>query len=94
VLVGFAGLGRMGRPVARHLPGAGHKVVAYDPAVPPDAVPDDLRAAGVEFAREHDVVLPVAITVGRDLDAARDAGLADRDMAEVLYQLRSHQEDR
>jgi hypothetical protein len=48
----------------------------------------------LELAREHDVDLPVATTVGRGLDAAREAGLADRDMAEVLYQLRHHQEGR
>ena len=45
--VGFAGLGRMGRPMARHLAAAGHRVVAYDPAVHADAVPTDLATAGV-----------------------------------------------
>jgi 3-hydroxyisobutyrate dehydrogenase-like beta-hydroxyacid dehydrogenase len=49
---------------------------------------------GLELARQHDVELPVATTVGRGLEAARDAGLDDRDMAEVLYQLRHHQEER
>jgi 3-hydroxyisobutyrate dehydrogenase-like beta-hydroxyacid dehydrogenase len=49
---------------------------------------------GLELAREHGVDLPVATTVGHGLDAAREAGLADRDMAEVLYQLRHHQEGR
>ena len=41
--VGFAGLGRMGRPMARHLAVAGHQVVAYDPAVPAGSVPVELR---------------------------------------------------
>ena len=45
--VGFAGLGRMGRPMARHLAAAGHRVVAYDPAVHADTVPADLATAGV-----------------------------------------------
>ena len=41
--VGFAGLGRMGRPMARHLAVAGHQVIAYDPAVPAGSVPVELR---------------------------------------------------
>ncbi|TQM33368.1 NAD(P)-dependent oxidoreductase [Nocardia bhagyanarayanae] len=31
MLIGFAGLGRMGRPMATHLAAAGHTVLAYDP---------------------------------------------------------------
>jgi len=31
VLIGFAGLGRMGQPMARNLARAGHTVLAYDP---------------------------------------------------------------
>jgi len=31
MLIGFAGLGRMGRPMANHLARAGHTVLAYDP---------------------------------------------------------------
>jgi 3-hydroxyisobutyrate dehydrogenase-like beta-hydroxyacid dehydrogenase len=31
MLIGFAGLGRMGRPMAAHLAAAGHTVHAYDP---------------------------------------------------------------
>jgi NAD-binding of NADP-dependent 3-hydroxyisobutyrate dehydrogenase/Domain of unknown function (DUF4440)/NAD binding domain of 6-phosphogluconate dehydrogenase len=45
---------------------------------------------GLELAREHDVDLPVAATVGRLLEEAREAGLADRDMAEVLRLLHDH----
>ncbi|MEU4413244.1 NAD(P)-dependent oxidoreductase [Nocardia salmonicida] len=33
MLIGFAGLGRMGRPMAAHLAAAGHTVLAYDPHV-------------------------------------------------------------
>ncbi|WP_039804693.1 NAD(P)-dependent oxidoreductase [Nocardia araoensis] len=33
MLIGFAGLGRMGRPMAEHLAAAGHTVLAYDPIV-------------------------------------------------------------
>ena len=33
--------------MARHLAAAGHRVVAYDPAVPADAVPTDLATAGI-----------------------------------------------
>lgn len=45
---------------------------------------------GLELAREHDLDLPVATTVGRVLEEARGAGLADRDMAEVLQLLSNH----
>ena len=45
---------------------------------------------GLELAREHHLDLPVATTVGRVLEDARRAGLADRDMAEVLRLLRGH----
>lgn len=31
MLIGFAGLGRMGNPMVRHLLAAGHSVLAYDP---------------------------------------------------------------
>ena len=37
--------------------------------------------------------LPVATTVGRALEEARTAGLADRDMAEVLRLLRNHHQE-
>ena len=51
---------------------------------------------GLELAREHSLDLPVATTVGRVLEEAREGGLADRDMAEVLRLLRDHhsQEER
>src|SRR5919112_5136105 len=50
--VGFAGLGRMGRPMARHLALAGHRVVGYDPAVPAGAVPPELEVARVEVGED------------------------------------------
>jgi 3-hydroxyisobutyrate dehydrogenase-like beta-hydroxyacid dehydrogenase len=37
----------VGRPMDRHLAAAGHRVVAYDPAVHADTVPADLATAGV-----------------------------------------------
>ncbi|MET8429063.1 NAD(P)-dependent oxidoreductase [Nocardia sp. NPDC004860] len=44
MLIGFAGLGRMGLPMATHLARAGHTVLAYDPAV--ERVPAELTLAG------------------------------------------------
>jgi 3-hydroxyisobutyrate dehydrogenase-like beta-hydroxyacid dehydrogenase len=44
VLIGFAGLGRMGRPMARNLARAGHTVLAHDPAV--EAAPDEVTVVG------------------------------------------------
>jgi 3-hydroxyisobutyrate dehydrogenase-like beta-hydroxyacid dehydrogenase len=41
VLIGFAGLGRMGRPMATHLAQAGHAVLAYDPML--DVAPEGLN---------------------------------------------------
>ncbi|MGW6426560.1 NAD(P)-dependent oxidoreductase [Nocardia sp. NPDC055053] len=35
MLIGFAGLGRMGKPMAEHLAAAGHTVLAYDPLAHP-----------------------------------------------------------
>ena len=46
--VGFAGLGRMGRPMVRHLAAAGHRVIGYDPAVRAGDVPADLQVPGIE----------------------------------------------
>jgi 3-hydroxyisobutyrate dehydrogenase/2-hydroxy-3-oxopropionate reductase len=43
VLIGFAGLGRMGRPMAARLARAGHQVLAHDPGL--DRVPDGLTSA-------------------------------------------------
>ncbi|MFJ9778977.1 NAD(P)-dependent oxidoreductase [Amycolatopsis sp. NPDC101161] len=49
MLIGFAGLGRMGRPMATHLARAGHTVLAHDPGL--DRVPDGITAvAAAELA--------------------------------------------
>ena len=44
---------------------------------------------GLELAREHALDLPLASTVGRVLERAREAGLADKDMAEILRLVQS-----
>jgi 3-hydroxyisobutyrate dehydrogenase-like beta-hydroxyacid dehydrogenase/ketosteroid isomerase-like protein len=51
VLIGFAGLGRMGRPMARNLARAGHEVLAYDPVLAASADDPDLAAHGVRLVR-------------------------------------------
>lgn len=52
MLIGFAGLGRMGRPMARNLARAGHEVVAFDPVLATASEPDpDLAADGVRLVR-------------------------------------------
>jgi 3-hydroxyisobutyrate dehydrogenase-like beta-hydroxyacid dehydrogenase len=70
VLIGFAGLGRMGGPMAANLARAGHAVLGYDPvAAPPEGV---RRAASVrELAGAALTVsmLPDAATTGELLDA-------------------------
>lgn len=43
MLIGFAGLGRMGGPMAAHLARAGHTVLGFDPVAAP---PDGVRAIG------------------------------------------------
>lgn len=55
--IGFAGLGRMGRPMAAHLAEAGYRVVAYDPATlrPPTGVAltdsvDELAHASISIS--------------------------------------------
>ncbi|MEV0080010.1 NAD(P)-dependent oxidoreductase [Nocardia neocaledoniensis] len=42
MLIGFAGLGRMGKPMATHLAAAGHTVLAYDPVA--QQLPASLRS--------------------------------------------------
>lgn len=44
MLIGFAGLGRMGRPMAQNLARAGHTVLAHDPAV--GSAPDEVTVVG------------------------------------------------
>ena len=57
-VVGFVGLGNMGRVLCANLVAAGHRVVAYDVAGP-DRVPDGARPAAdvADVARQADVVV-------------------------------------
>jgi 3-hydroxyisobutyrate dehydrogenase-like beta-hydroxyacid dehydrogenase len=75
MLVGFAGLGRMGRPMARHLVEAGHQVLAYDPAVPADSVPDELRDAGVEVTDDVTRLADTEVSLSMLPDAAATESL-------------------
>jgi 2-hydroxy-3-oxopropionate reductase len=65
--VGFIGLGRMGRPMARHLVRAGRRVVVWNRSAGPAA---ELAAAGAEVARTPAGVAqaaPIVITMLPDL---------------------------
>ena len=73
--VGFAGLGRMGRPMARHLALAGHRVVGYDPAVASGAVPPELEAAGVEVVEDGSRLAETEVSVSMLPDAAATESL-------------------
>jgi 3-hydroxyisobutyrate dehydrogenase-like beta-hydroxyacid dehydrogenase len=73
--VGFAGLGRMGRPMARHLALAGHRVVGYDPAVPAGAVPPELAVAGVEVVEDASRLAATEVSVSMLPDAAATESL-------------------
>jgi 3-hydroxyisobutyrate dehydrogenase-like beta-hydroxyacid dehydrogenase len=44
VLIGFAGLGRMGRPMAHNLARAGHTVLAHDPVIA--SAPEEVTVVG------------------------------------------------
>lgn len=49
--IGFAGLGRMGVPMATHLLAAGHSVIAYDLYLTgPGSLPESLRGKGIQIA--------------------------------------------
>ncbi|GAA4433527.1 2-hydroxy-3-oxopropionate reductase [Actinokineospora soli] len=67
MLIGFAGLGRMGRPMAAHLVRAGHTVLAHDPHVdrPPVGVTTLASAAGLAEA-------PLTISMLPDGPSTRD----------------------
>jgi 3-hydroxyisobutyrate dehydrogenase-like beta-hydroxyacid dehydrogenase len=73
--VGFAGLGRMGRPMARHLAAAGHRVVAYEPAVHADTVPADLATAGVRVTDDPRQVGRAEVSLSMLPDAAATEAL-------------------
>ncbi|AVH98767.1 MULTISPECIES: NAD(P)-dependent oxidoreductase [Streptomyces] len=75
MLIGFAGLGRMGLPMASHLAWAGHTVLGYDPVL--DRAPYGTTLAGspAELARA-----PLTISMLPDGAATRafvEQGLAD-----------------
>lgn len=73
--VGFAGLGRMGRPMARHLVTAGHRVLGYDTAIPADAVPGELRIPGIEITDDLARLSETEISVSMLPDAAATESL-------------------
>lgn len=73
--VGFAGLGRMGRPMVRHLALAGHRVVGYDPAVPSGALPPELEGAGIEVVGEASRLAGTDVSVSMLPDAAATEAL-------------------
>ncbi|MFC9790358.1 NAD(P)-dependent oxidoreductase [Rhodococcus sp. NPDC127528] len=50
MLIGFAGVGRMGAPMARRLLDAGHTVVAYDLYLSSDTLPECLRDVDITVA--------------------------------------------
>jgi 3-hydroxyisobutyrate dehydrogenase-like beta-hydroxyacid dehydrogenase len=73
--VGFAGLGRMGRPMARHLAAAGHRVVAYDPAVRPDTGPAAPGGTGIEVTDDVTRIGETDVSVSMLPDAAATESL-------------------
>jgi len=73
--VGFAGLGRMGRPMARHLAAAGHQVVAFDPAVGAGAVSGELASAGVEVTDDVARLADADVSLSMLPDAAATESL-------------------
>ena len=73
--VGFAGLGRMGRPMARHLAVAGHQVVAYDPAVRAGSVPVELEEVGIEVTDDVARLAQTEVSMSMLPDAAATESL-------------------
>lgn len=65
--VGFAGIGRMGRPMAHRLAKAGHQVAAYDPVATLD---EELAASGVSRARSVEALAACELTISMLPDAA------------------------
>jgi 3-hydroxyisobutyrate dehydrogenase-like beta-hydroxyacid dehydrogenase len=81
VLIGFAGLGRMGRPMARNLARAGHTVLGHDPEV--DDVPEGVVRVGTEAELAG---APVSISIlpdGATTRALVRGGLAGADPAHL-----------
>ncbi|WP_063012689.1 NAD(P)-dependent oxidoreductase [Nocardia kruczakiae] len=66
MLIGFAGLGRMGRPMAAHLAASGHTVLAYDPVA--EGVPQGLTMVD---SIEDLAVAPLSISMLPDGPSTR-----------------------
>jgi 3-hydroxyisobutyrate dehydrogenase-like beta-hydroxyacid dehydrogenase len=69
--IGFAGLGRMGRPMAANLARA-HDVLGYDPTVSDDL---ELAAAGVQVMSEPERLVSGALSISMLPDAASSMSL-------------------
>ena len=78
--IAFLGLGVMGGPMAAHLARAGHRVTAYNRT--------GEKAAGWRSALAAEGV--EARTAATPIDAARDAGWADRDIFDAVLQAASN----
>lgn len=74
MLIGFAGLGRMGGPMAAHLVRAGHTVLAFDPKA--DRTPDGVTTVGA--AAE---LTAAALTISMLPDGAATRDLVVRGLA-------------
>lgn len=67
--IGFAGLGRMGAPMARHLAAAGHGVVGLDPGLPA-AGRQELASAGVRVGDDVAALAAAPVSISMLPDAA------------------------
>lgn len=76
VLIGFAGLGRMGLPMAAHLAHAGHTVLAYDPAVQHAPEPLTIVGTAAELAA-------APVTISMLPDGASTSALVVHDLVNV-----------
>jgi 3-hydroxyisobutyrate dehydrogenase len=72
VLLALAGVGRMGSAIAGRLRAAGHRVILYDPALPPGASEPSLAAAAYGSAIAF-LCLPDAVAVEESLPGLREA---------------------
>ncbi|WP_433559602.1 NAD(P)-binding domain-containing protein [Pseudonocardia xinjiangensis] len=70
MLIGFAGLGRMGRPMARNLARAGHEVLAYDPVLAASADDQGLAPDGVRLVRSVADLAAAPMTISMLPDGA------------------------
>ncbi|MGW5309275.1 NAD(P)-dependent oxidoreductase [Nocardia thailandica] len=76
MLIGFAGLGRMGKPMAAHLAAAGHTVLAYDPV--PGQAPTSV--CSVETA---DALAATEVSISMLPDGAATHALVTEALADV-----------